>query len=312
MVLTGQMRERSEIQILQRQEIDEEKWSRCIEKAANSRVYANHWYLDRVTENWEALVWGDYEFVMPLPVRKKWGLKYVFQPLFSQQLGIFPAPSLETGEKFMTKLYNLFYYCETSLNPHNLVFEVLKNAQIQPRDNFLLPLGGGYSALAANFATNTKRNIAKAENNNLQLVTGMQTSEFIAFKKQNSGGRLTKEDTDRLRNLVSFLGYKGLGDVQGVYTPQNELCAVVFFLRWKNRLIYLSASSNEEGKNLGAMYFLVNQVIKEQAGEPFIIDFEGSMIPGVARFYAGFGAYNETYFQLKINRLPWPLKLIKK
>jgi hypothetical protein len=306
------MLEKSEIQLLRRQEIDEEKWSRCIEDADNSRVYANHWYLDKVAENWEALIWGDYEFVMPLPVRKKWGLKYVFQPLFSQQLGIFPAPPLETGEKFMTKLADLFYYCETSLNPHNLVFEVLKNAQIQPRDNFLLPLGGGYSALSANFATNTKRNIAKAENNNLQLVTGMQTSEFIAFKKQNSGGRLTKEDSDNLRNLVSFLGYKGLGDVQGVYTSQNELCAVVFFLRWKNRLIYLSASSSEEGKNLGAMYFLVNQVIKEQAREPFIIDFEGSMIPGVARFYAGFGAFSETYFQIKLNRLPWPLKLFKK
>ncbi len=306
------MHEKSEIQLLRRQEIDEEKWSRCIEEADNSRVYANHWYLDRVTENWEAFVWGDYEFVMPLPVRKKWGLKYVFQPLFSQQLGIFPAPSLETGEKFMTKLADLFYYCETNLNPQNLVFEVLKNAQIQPRDNFLLPLGGGYSALSANFATNTKRNIAKAENNHLQLVTGMQTSEFIAFKKQHSGNRLSKEDIDNLRNLVSFLGYKGLGDVQGVYTSQNELCAAVFFLRWKNRLIYLSASSSEEGKNLGAMYFLVNQVIKEQAHEPFIIDFEGSMIPGVARFYAGFGAYRETYFGLKLNRLPWPLKLIKK
>ena len=306
------MREKSEIQILQRQEIDEEKWSRCMEDADNSRVYANHWYLDRVTENWEALVWGDYEFVMPLPVRKKWGIKYVFQPLFSQQLGIFPAPTLETGEKFMTRLYDLFSYCETNLNPHNLVFEVLKNAQIQPRDNFLLPLGEGYSALSANFATNTKRNIAKAENNNLQLITGMQPNDFIEFKMQNSGGRLIRKDTDRLRNLVSFLGYKGLGDLQGVYTSQNELCAVVFFLRWKNRLIYLSASSNEEGKNLGAMYFLVNQVIKELAGEPYIIDFEGSMIPGVARFYAGFGAFSETYYQLKLNRLPWPLKHIKK
>ena len=41
-------------------------------------------------------------------------------------------------------------------------------------------------------------------------------------------------------------------------------------------------------------------------------DFEGSMIPGVARFYAGFGANPETYFQLKFNRLPLPLRWIKR
>jgi hypothetical protein len=36
------------------------------------------------------------------------------------------------------------------------------------------------------------------------------------------------------------------------------------------------------------------------------------MIPGVARFYSGFGATAETYFQLKFNRLPLPFRWFKK
>ena len=74
----------------------------------------------------------------------------------------------------------------------------------------------------------------------------------------------------------------------------------------------MTAASNEHGKNLGGMYYLLNHFIEKNAGKNLTLDFEGSMIPGVARFYAGFGATPESYFQLKINRLPLPLRWIKR
>jgi len=63
---------------------------------------------------------------------------------------------------------------------------------------------------------------------------------------------------------------------------------------------------------LGAMYFLLDSFIKTNAEQDLILDFEGSMIPGVARFYSGFGAIPETYFQLKFNRLPLPFRWFKR
>jgi len=74
----------------------------------------------------------------------------------------------------------------------------------------------------------------------------------------------------------------------------------------------MNAASNEEGKKLGAMFFLVDNFIKTNAEKEIILDFEGSMIPGVARFYSGFGSIPETYFQLKFNRLPLPLRWLKR
>jgi hypothetical protein len=52
-------------------------------------------------------------------------------------------------------------------------------------------------------------------------------------------------------------------------------------------------------------------LIKEFAGQPIILDFEGSDIPGIAQFNKSFGAEKEFYFKIKINRLPWWLKLLK-
>jgi hypothetical protein len=42
-----------------------------------------------------------------------------------------------------------------------------------------------------------------------------------------------------------------------------------------------------------------------------ILDFEGSEIPGIARFFKSFGAEKFHYYRLKMNRLPWFIKLIK-
>ena len=39
--------------------------------------------------------------------------------------------------------------------------------------------------------------------------------------------------------------------------------------------------------------------------EPVFIDFEGSSVDSIARFYQGFGAENIPYYHIKQNRLPW-------
>jgi len=41
---------------------------------------------------------------------------------------------------------------------------------------------------------------------------------------------------------------------------------------------------------------LFDSIIEEYAGQKKILDFEGSGIPGVARFFQSFGAVNEPYY----------------
>jgi hypothetical protein len=43
-----------------------------------------------------------------------------------------------------------------------------------------------------------------------------------------------------------------------------------------------------------------------------LLDFEGSDIPNLAFFYSSFGAVNQAYPALKINRLPFYLKWLKR
>jgi hypothetical protein len=72
----------SDIRYLERNEIDINKWDRCISNAPNGLIYARSFYLDSMAENWSALVTGDYLYVMPLTWNKKFGIKYLYQTVF--------------------------------------------------------------------------------------------------------------------------------------------------------------------------------------------------------------------------------------
>ena len=62
---------REGIHYVKRQEVNATKWDRCIDQASNGLIYAYSFYLDTMTDSWDALVLNDYEALMPLPWKKK-------------------------------------------------------------------------------------------------------------------------------------------------------------------------------------------------------------------------------------------------
>ena len=74
----------------------------------------------------------------------------------------------------------------------------------------------------------------------------------------------------------------------------------------------LATGNHPDGKTIGASHALIDAFIKDHAGQDLILDFEGSDIRNLAFFYSSFGATEELYPALKINKLPWYIKLLKK
>ena len=106
------------IHFLKRKEIDDHKWDDCIGSSSNSLPYAFSWYLDSVAENWDTVVLGDYETVMPLVWLRKFGIKCLYHPYYCQQLGVFGS---DLGKKAQRELANYitqhFSYISINLNP---------------------------------------------------------------------------------------------------------------------------------------------------------------------------------------------------
>jgi hypothetical protein len=92
----------------------------------------------------------------------------------------------------------------------------------------------------------------------------------------------------------------------------NELVASGVFFMDEKRAYYILVGNHPNGKTIGASHALINAFIKDHAGKNLLLDFEGSDIRNLAFFYSSFGAKEEKYVGIKINRLPRILQLIKK
>jgi len=85
----------------------------------------------------------------------------------------------------------------------------------------------------------------------------------------------------------------------------------VFFYS-HDRAYYILVGNHPEGRNLGASHGLIDAFIKDHAGKKLVFDFEGSDIEGLAQFYRGFGAVEEKYPAIRLNRLPWWMRWLKR
>ncbi len=301
------------IQHIIRTKIDVAKWDRCISKSFNGIVYAYSWYLDIVSPSWEALVEGDYERVMPLTISEKYNVPYISQPYFTQQLGVFSTTKLNSQivETFIDCVPDKYRYLEINLNS----FNKLQNTEIIARENnnYELDLIQPYDKTYQEFSSNTKRNITKAKNNNLIIRKGLLPNEIVNFKINNLNEEENLKDIhfDTLRKIISFTTNYKFGESYGVYSDDHNLIATAFFVMSHYKTIFLLASSNEEGKEKAGMFLLVDNFIKNYSERNLTLDFEGSNLDGVARFYAGFGAKLCKYYSIKLNKLPWYMKLLK-
>lgn len=301
------------IKCLKNSEIDYRKWDACIANAFNGIVYASSWYLDLVHDGWEALVENDYERVMPLTGGKKFGVNYLFQPYFTQQLGVFSKSILhaETVRVFIENIPSKYKFIELKLNSFNKVENV--DCELHSNKNHILDLINEYPKIAAKYSGQTKRNLKKSLKSGLSLMKNIKPEIVVKLFRENRGSKLAKWNDHHyqiLNRLMHAAIYKRIGLVYGVFSEHNELTAGAFFLKYKNRLIFLFSGSDEMARQTSAMTYLIDSVIKEHTPKQTILDFEGSNDPNLARFYKGFGAKEIDYPGIKINKLRFPVRRI--
>lgn len=303
-----------DLKILDRAEIDEKRWNGCVHFAISAVPYAYTWYLDNVCEEWKGIVYDNYKIVMPLVTGKKMGIHYLYQPFFTQQLGIFSAMPLnqQTIDIFFKTIPKEYKYIDINLNESNYPPTA---SNYQPRDNYLLELHQKYDDIAAQYSNNLKRKLKKAKEDGLYISTDVKPEEFANFYKQHTAPKI-KGFEEKHYFMILRLVYKALsyqmGIILGVKNKDNELLAVNFLINHPQRIINLLPSSNEVGLQQNAMAFLLNHVIEFNAGQKKYLDFEGSTIQGIARFYSTFGAKPVKYYRIKLNLLPKILRIFKK
>ncbi len=302
------------IRFLQHDMIDTARWDNCISNAVNGNLVAFSWYLNIVSPGWCALVEGDYESVFPLPVSSRNGIKYIMQPYFSQQLGLFSRalPLEDMVAVFLNNIPSEYRYIDINLNSFNR-FPDAEN--VSEMINLELDLSPNYSNISAEYQSNLQRNLKKASQNKLHFSDNVKAEELISLFRATKGQDLKHLQNDQY-NLIKQIAIesisKGTGEIWGAYDENNELTAGILWVRSHQKAVFLFSALSDTGKKSNAMPWLIDLYISQHAGKSLILDFEGSNNQGLARFYSSFGAKKIIYQRYIHNSLPYPMRLALK
>jgi hypothetical protein len=300
------------IAFLTRKEIDDARWDQLISGSAAETIYPYAWYLDAVAGNWSALVADDYRFVMPVIWKKKAGVRYMYQPYYTQQLGVFGREYVDPGliRRMLHILYKKYRFGGINFNVKNLVGEE-DPFVVDDKSNYVLNLNRKYDDINRLFTTNTRRNIKRSREFSDTLERNLPVGELVRLKREHDVIKRTNDDYLWLTSLLETILQRGASKIYAVRSGR-EITAAAFFAFSRTRAIYLLSVSSQDGKERRGMFRIIDDFILDHAGSGLILDFEGSNIPSVARFFGGFGAQPEIYQGVTFSRLPVSLNKLRK
>ncbi len=296
--------------------IDKAKWDACILEAANGNIYATSSWLDSWCK-WDALVLGDYEVVMPLPIKQIGFIITIAigisrQPLFTQQLGVFGSDAStrlsmtynELIAEFLNKiplgLFGKIYKLHLYLNVANPIEAIPQKFNPKQRITHRLSLANG----SKGYNENTQRSIKKATGAGMVAKQETLSPEAILeFLVSNSEKIETVKPRHWQQYKKAIHTQWKLGNVQAweTFDKAGIRQAAALFLVYKDVAVYSLGASTTEGRNTGAMHLLMDSFIchAEPSRSIQTLDFAGSMLPSIARFFKSWGAVEVRYAEIR-------------
>jgi hypothetical protein len=302
----------SNIQYVQHHNIDFEKWDSALINSINARVYACTYFLNLICKHWDALILGNYEFIMPLPYKVKYGIHYIYPPTFVQQLGIFSSNEIskEMLESFLIAIPRKFKYCEIKLNSEN-PFQFHNHIH---RKNFLLELNKPYSELKQNYSRSAKRNIQLAIENSVKIEEVDNAEQTIILHRERFKDKIgaNANDYSLLENIFNKFYACNQNINLIAKNKDGKIIASSSYLIYKERITFLLNGNSTESLQKGATHLLKDYMIQKYSNSNYILDFEGSDDINFARFYQQFGKLKmEVYPHFILNKLPFYIKWLK-
>lgn len=297
---------------LKNDEIDRERWDDCIRNSGENKPYSFSWYLDAIAPGWEALVDDDYDSVFPIPSYIRFGLQYACTPPFLQQLGAYSPdkPADDVIIEFLDYMPDIYKLTDLCIR-QNISYPGYKVTEI---DNFELKLSASYDKLHDRFTRDCRRYINESSRKKYELDSHVSPEELVDLCITNrvinvKGVKI--QTYERLLNLMHYCLYNKKGKIVALRNARKKLIYGIFMVKLQHSLTIVLEATTPAAITRHVGYFVMNEIIKEYAETPFILDFAG--IPDRLAVSMGqlFGGTSVPYYRIYRNRLFWPSRLMK-
>jgi len=271
-----------------------------------------------IGKDWDVLiVWRDDDgqrepsnvaAALPYHIFQKYGIKMIVMPQLTQITSVYVHPEVEREKILPLVVSRLDMLCKTLKYaccilqgyfdaPLRESFEREKYSLCQRISLRIGPITER-ATLISGYNVNRKRNLKKAEG--VALIT-LSVDDFYSFHSlclRNRGKKISYS-RELLANLISTLQSSGQAEIWGAVNEQSELLAATVTVSDGDICYYLLPSFNWTYRQTGAMTWLTTKLILKAGERGQVFDFEGSMIPSIARAYGTYGAKPVTYYRVE-------------
>ena len=297
------------IQYVDHHQIDPTKWDSAILRSPHPLAYGLFEYLNAVCESqWDALIYNDYEAVFPLPFKKKFGIKYLVQPVFCQQLGAFGSNVNVSTHHFLFAIPKRFLRVRLQLNPYFDQTNEVESIQTKPagiiassgklttKTNMTIQL-----SQPLDYNKDCKKNLHRLAKLPIEYkINAISIRDAIDTYRKAWGKQNPEIEDEHYQLFANACTEKLSFTVTAHHQKEGDLLGAAIFLitpeNTKRSLHYVCAGPTEAGKSIGVMHGVIDFILNRYQGENMLFDFEGSSIASVASFYKKFGANEEPFF----------------
>ena len=300
-------------------QIPRKRWDEFVEMSAEGGLFARSWYMDAVMPGWGAVIvfQGDrWEAVMPLCIRFKFGIGYALQPAFSQYLGVLFAPMSGRTSRVLHRKRQILQLFATAIPPEIRLFSynfspefdyflpfVHEGFDIKPRTSLVLPLEQALERIVGNFSTSVLNHLKKASQYGLICREG--TSIVTLSERMLQYGFIRKEaERQSLEQIWRYASRHASGFLLEVTDRAGAIQCSGLFLIEKNKAVFVASALDRNTRQYGSNSLLVLEAIKKCKSLGLTeLDFKGSMLSGVEKFFLGFNPKQVLYFNITLNRM---------
>jgi hypothetical protein len=287
------------VQIIENKKLNKNIWDKKLCLNPSSSFFSLSWVLDILHPNWNGLVLNDYESFMPIPIAKKFGVNYIFQPKFIRSLSIFHQTE-DQRELIIESFKEAF-----SLVNINLDFELNESSGKGFFQKLSIP--SSHELLQNVYSKNALRVISKLDVE-IEYKLFYDAETFIQFFRKIKNIKSLKSNSySKLHQLINETLKRENGKLIAAFY-KGEMIACGFFIFFQKQVYFMKGTVNKLGREKGAFYGLIDFVLQSLVGSFEHFDFVGSNDKGIAGFYKKFGAKDFHYSILKYNKIKSPIK----
>ena len=300
---------------------NKERYCELCQHETNICVYDQPWWMDAVCgeDNWDVLLYeknGNILGALPYYVKKKWGLRYITQPPFTQHNGVWVKyPNSQAESKRLSLEREVITALVKQVEELPLCF--YQQTQSPALTNWLPFYWEGYNQttqytyrlndihapeeLFAAFQHNKRKNINKARKENFQIGFDLPAEEFYKLHKESLAqqGQEISYSFDLFQRIYRAAYENNAGRTIYLARENGEVLCALFNL-WDNQWGYdLISAIDPVTRGTGAPDLLVFSMLEYLSDKVQGYDFEGSMIQGVEESFRHFGATQTPYFAIR-------------